>query len=52
MCLPPSHLRTETDPVPETSCNVEYRMIDKSKNQLIPSVQLDCISPQKRNGEI
>jgi hypothetical protein len=38
-CLPPPDLRTETDPVYETLCWLEYRMMDNApKNAVIPSV--------------
>jgi hypothetical protein len=29
MCLPPIHLRTETEPIYERFCSLEYRMMDK-----------------------
>jgi hypothetical protein len=33
--LPQLHLRTETDPVSETSCSLEYQTMEKSKNPVI-----------------
>jgi hypothetical protein len=36
-CLPP-YPRTETDPVSETSCSLEYQTMDKSKSPVILSV--------------
>jgi hypothetical protein len=36
-CLSPPHMRTETDPVSETLCSLEFRAMDKSKNPVIPS---------------
>jgi hypothetical protein len=38
MCLPTSHLMTETDPVSETLCSLEYRTMDKVQKLVIPNV--------------
>jgi hypothetical protein len=40
VCHPP-HLRTETDPVSETSCSLEYRTMDKVQNPGNPK----CYTP-------
>jgi hypothetical protein len=31
MCHPPLHVRTETDPISDTLCSLEYRTVDKVK---------------------
>jgi hypothetical protein len=36
MCLPPPHLRIETEPVSETLCSLEYRMMDKVQKSSNP----------------
>jgi hypothetical protein len=32
-CLPPHHLKTETDPVSEMLCSLEHRTMDKEKKE-------------------
>jgi hypothetical protein len=39
-CFSPTHLRTETDPVSETSCSLEYRTMDKFRKSSNPKTLL------------
>jgi hypothetical protein len=48
MCLPPPHLRTETDPIYETLCSIEYRTMDKVQKLSNPK----CYTPSSELLEI
>jgi hypothetical protein len=45
--VPPSHLRTETDAVPEMSCSLEYRIKTKTPG----NPEFCCISYDNNNND-